>query len=91
VRYNKESDTTGIEFDTERDVIYTYKVEDNVKANKLKLAVSTERSIQDYEEVCQVGALVEMKWEEDELGDTDWTPGTRSTTPCVKTITMLEQ
>ena len=76
LKHNKERDTIEVEFDTEANVIYTYKVDEDVKANKIRLAQSTKRSIQDYEEVCQVGVVVEVKLEEDELEDTDWTSGT---------------
>lgn len=75
LKHNKERDTIEVEFDTEANVIYTYKVDEDVKANKIRLAQSTKRSIQDYEEVCQVGVVVEVKLEEDELEDTDWTSG----------------
>ena len=76
LKHNKERDTIEVEFDTEANVIYTYKVDEDVKANKIRLAQSTKRSIQDYEEVCQVGVVVEVMLEEDELEDTDWTSGT---------------
>ena len=75
LKHNKECDTIEVEFDTEANVIYTYKVDEDVKANKIRLAQSTKRSIQDYEEVCQVGVVVEVMLEEDELEDTDWTSG----------------
>lgn len=76
LKHNKERDTIEVEFDTEANVIYTYKVDEDVKANKIRLAQSTKRSIQDYEEICQVGVVVEVMLEEDELEDTDWTSGT---------------
>ncbi|CAB4038821.1 Hypothetical predicted protein [Paramuricea clavata] len=75
LKHNKERDTIEVEFDTEANVIYTYKVDEDVKANKIRLAQSTKRSIQNYEEVCQVGVVVEVMLEEDELEDTDWTSG----------------
>jgi hypothetical protein len=62
VKHNKERDKVEVEFDTEASVIYTYRADEDVKANKIRLDQSTKRNIQiqDYEEACQVGVMVEV-------------------------------
>ena len=73
--YNKGDDTVEVEFDTETGKTYKYNVEKECKANKLKLNKSTERRISDYQEMCEVGAVVEMHWTDDDLTDTGWSAG----------------
>lgn len=64
-----------MEFDTEKGVIYKYCVEKEFKANKIKLSKSTMKKVGSYEEICQIGAVVEIKWTEDDLADTGWPTG----------------
>ena len=75
LNYTKENDTVEIEFDTEEGVTYKYSVAEDVKGNRIKLAQTTKRKIKDYEEICEIGAVVEMKWSKDELSDTNWPAG----------------
>lgn len=46
-----------------------------MKDGKLKLSKSTERKMKDYSEICEVGAVVEMYWTDDDLTDTEWSAG----------------
>ena len=75
LKYFEGTDTIEVEFDTEKGVTYKYSVGKEVKANRMKLAKDTRRRINDYEEICQIGAMVEINWLEDELSDTHWPAG----------------
>ena len=63
-----------VEFDTE-GVTNKYCVEKEARAGKVKLALSTEKKLCSYEEICQIGAVVEVKWTKDDLADTEWPAG----------------
>ena len=75
LKYFEGTDTIEVEFDTEKGVTYKYSVGKAVKGNRMKLAKDTRRRINDYGEICQIGATVEINWLEDELSDTDWPAG----------------
>ena len=62
IEYNKESDSAKLEFDTEKGNEYIYSVEQEVKANRLKLAKSSQRKVDNYENFFEIGAIVEAKW-----------------------------
>ena len=47
-----------VEFDTEVGVTYKYCIEKEARAGKVKLALSTEKKLCSYEEICQIGAVV---------------------------------
>lgn len=64
-----------VEFDTEVGVTYKYCIEEEARAGKVKLALSTEKKLGSYEEICQIGAVVEVKWTKDDLADTEWPAG----------------
>ena len=64
-----------VEFDTEVGVTYKYCIEKEATAGKAKLALSTEKKLGSYEEICQIGAIVEVKWTKDELANTEWPAG----------------
>ena len=64
-----------VEFDTEEGATYNYCIEKEVKAGKVRLARSTERKLGTYQQICQIGAVVEVKWAKDYLVGTDWQPG----------------
>jgi len=44
-------------------------------AGKVKLPLSTEKKLGSYEEICQIGAVVEVKWTKDDLANTEWPAG----------------
>ena len=69
--YSKQGDTVEIEFDTEKGC-----VKEELHSKTIKLAKSTTNEIKDYEEIREIGAVVEMRWEKDDLVGTDWKPGT---------------
>lgn len=64
-----------VEFDKEVGVTYKYCIEKEALAGKVKLAVSTEKKLGNYEEICQIGAVVEVKWTKDDLTETEWPAG----------------
>ena len=64
-----------MEFDTEEGEIYSYCVEEEVKANRLKLAKDSQRKVDDYENFFQIGAIVEVRWSNEEAVDTNLLPG----------------
>jgi len=64
-----------VEFDTEVGVAYKYCIEKEATAGKVKLALSTEKKLDSYEEICQIGAVVEVKWTKDDLANTEWPAG----------------
>ena len=66
-QYIKDSDTAVVEFDTEVGVTYNYCIEKEARAGKIKLALSTEKKLGSYKEICQIGAVVEVKWTKDDL------------------------
>jgi hypothetical protein len=74
--YSKQGDTVEIEFDTEKGVKYTYCVKEGVNSKTMKLAKASKNRIKDYEDIREIGAVVEMRWEKDDLVGTDWKPGT---------------
>ena len=41
----------------------------------MKLARSMEKNLSNYSEICEIGALVEMKWTADDLAGTEWKAG----------------
>lgn len=71
----KETDTIEVEFDTEKGVSYQYCVEKEVRARKVKLARSAEKKLGRYEELTMIGAIVEVKWTENDLANTGWSAG----------------
>ena len=60
-QYIKDSDTVVVEFDTEVGVTYNYCIEKEARAGKIKLALTTEKRLGSYEQICQIGAVVEVK------------------------------
>jgi hypothetical protein len=46
-----------------------------VKASRLKLAKDTQRMVDDYENIFQIGAVVEVSWSKDDVVETDLLPG----------------
>jgi hypothetical protein len=64
-----------LEFDTEEGEMYSYCVEEEVKANRLKLAKDSQRKVDDYENFFQIGAIVEVRWSKEEAVDTNLLPG----------------
>ena len=46
--------------------MYSYCVEEEVKANRLKLAKDSQRKVDDYENFFQIGAIVEVRWSKEE-------------------------
>ena len=54
--------------------MYEYKVEE-IKSNRLKLAKDTKTVMDDYEEVFQIGATVEMNLSSEDLFDRTWVVG----------------
>ena len=72
----KNSDTMVVEFDSEEGVRYEYCVGKEVRAGKVKLTTSIEKKLGSYEELCMIGAIVEVKWTEDDLENTGWSAGT---------------
>ncbi len=64
-----------LEFEKEKGQIYEYKVQEEVKANRLKLAKDTQKVIDNYEEIFQIGATVEVSWSTEDLIDTNWVAG----------------
>lgn len=71
----KKNDTIVVEFDTEKGVRYEYCVEKDVRAGKVKLTTSMEKKLGSYEQICMIGAIVEVKWTEDDLANTGWSAG----------------
>ena len=69
--YEEKTDMIEVEFKKEKGAFYKYLVVDEVAENRLKLAKNTERTLRTYEEIMQIGTLVEMKWSKDELVNTD--------------------
>jgi hypothetical protein len=55
--------------------MYSYCVEEEVKANRLKLAKDSQRKVDDYENFFQIGAIVEVRWSKEEAVDTNLLPG----------------
>ena len=64
-----------MEFDTEEGVTYEYDVKKEARAGKVKLSRSTEKKLGSYEDIFQIGAIVEVKWIEDDLAGTEWQAG----------------
>lgn len=64
-----------VEFDTEVGVTYKYCIEKEATTGKVKLPLSTEKKLGSYEEICQIGAVVEVKWTKDDLANTEWPAG----------------
>ena len=75
LEYDRETDVVKLEFDVEEDVNYNYVVKDEVKASRLKLAKDTQRMVDDYENIFQIGAVVEVSWSKDDVVETDLLPG----------------
>lgn len=73
--YAKEEDVVEIEFDTEKGLSYHYHVLSEFKDNNIKLARSVKENLQNYAEICEIGALVEMNWTAEDLAGTEWQPG----------------
>ena len=64
-----------VEFDTEVDVTYNYYIEKEARVGKVKLALFRVKKLGSYEEIHQIGAVVEMKWTKDDLANTEWPAG----------------
>ena len=75
MKYIEESDTIELEFDKEKGVMYKYCVSKEIKENRLKLAKEMERKVASYQEIMQIGAVVEVKWTKDKLFNTNWSAG----------------
>ena len=75
MKYIEESDTIELEFDKEKGVMYKYCVSKEIKENRLKLAKEMERKVASYQEIMQIGAVVEVKWTKDKLSNTNWSAG----------------
>ena len=76
--YDKEKDEAGIQFDVEMVHTYKYCVAQEFTANRLKLSKSTTRKLEGYEEIFEIGARVDMKWNKEELSETEWPAGTKT-------------
>ncbi|CAB4026118.1 Hypothetical predicted protein [Paramuricea clavata] len=75
VSYNEGTDVIQLEFDKEKGETYDYNVEKEVDANRLKLAKDTQKKIDHYQEIFQIGATVEVSWSKEDLIDTNWLVG----------------
>ncbi|CAB4013198.1 Hypothetical predicted protein, partial [Paramuricea clavata] len=75
LEYDRATDVVKLEFDVEEDVNYNYVVKDEVKASRLKLAKDTQRMVDDYENIFQIRAVVEVSWSKDDVVETDLLPG----------------
>ena len=75
MKYIEESDTIELEFDKEKGVMYKYCVSKEIKENRLNLAKEMERKVASYQEIMQIGAVVEVKWTKDKLSNTNWSAG----------------
>ncbi|CAB4021307.1 Hypothetical predicted protein, partial [Paramuricea clavata] len=60
-----KSDTVEVEFDVEEGAHYQYVVKDEVKARRLKLAKDTQKKVDDYENIFQIGAVI--RWSADDV------------------------
>jgi hypothetical protein len=78
IGYDNDNDVATLEFDVESGVEYEYNVKKEVKANRLKLAKDTQKKIDDYEDIFQIGAVVEVRWSKDDIVETDLLHGKRT-------------
>ena len=60
-----------MEFDAEKGVSYCHHVFSDFKHNKIKLAQSVKKNLQNYAEICEIGAMVEMNWMADDFAGTE--------------------
>jgi hypothetical protein len=75
LNFDKPTDTVQLEFDVEEGALYHYVVKDEVKARRLKLAKDTQKKVDNYENIFQIGAVVEVNWSKEDVLETDLIPG----------------
>ena len=75
LKYEIETDTVELEFDIEDGAYYQYIVKDEVRARRLKLAKDTQTKVNEYENIFQIGAVVEFSWSKNNVVETNLVPG----------------
>ena len=79
----RATDTVEVKFDVEEGAHYQYVVKDEVKARRLKLAKDTQKKVDDYENIFQIGAVIEVRWSDDDVVETEVGPGTLYNVLCI--------